>query len=58
MKTKAKKPPCPKGPNGQHAGYWINEFINFRCYHCGCQYHLFEMDDDQRPPLKNIEHWE
>lgn len=50
--------PCPTGPEGQHEGYWINEERgNFRCYHCGCQYHLVEMDDHNQPPLANVEHW-
>lgn len=57
MKTELELP-CPRGPSGQHEGYWINqETGSFRCYHCGCQYHLTEMDDSQRPPLANIEHW-
>lgn len=50
--------PCPSGPGGQHEGYWINEARgNFHCYHCGFQYHLIDMDDSNRPPLENIEHW-
>lgn len=47
---------CPTGPDGDHEGYWIEPRVSFRCYHCGCQYHLAEME---RPtPKHRIERWQ
>lgn len=43
-------------PRCQHAGgYWIQKPTSFRCYHCGHQYNLGEMDNP--PPLHQISEW-
>ncbi len=48
--------PSPKSSDGEHDGYWINEETgNFRCYHCGFQFHLKEMDHPT--PKNRIETW-
>lgn len=44
-KTQA-EPDCRTSPTGNHEGYWINKQRgNFRCYHCGTQYHLRDLPE-------------
>lgn len=53
---KKREPDCPSSPTGNHEGYWINKLTNFRCYHCGMQYHLLDLTPAVRRRCK-VEPW-
>lgn len=47
-----------QAPECRHLrGYWINEGDNFRCYDCGCQFFIANLDDPKNPE-REIERWE
>ena len=43
-----------KKPCRHLTGYWINRGVSFRCYECGCQFHVAEIPGDSN---RKIEKW-